>query len=138
MFEQMIADRHAELSGQAKNEQRARDTAAQLAPLIDQQLAPLLALSDYTVRQCGGEIRVCFSRKANPLNPAPSLVVKVFCPTERGTAVAAFVVIDRHPDRTEETPISFSADTPPETIVQDVLASCCAADFQRLIALWVR
>lgn len=131
------------------NEQvmKLRKSASAMVPLIEEQLAPLRKLSDFEVFQTGGEywfsrqpgaeIQVRFSRKANPLNPAPSFVVRVECPTAFDTAVTAFIIMGQHPYRNEEKPILFLAGTPTETIAQGVLKSC-EADFKRLIARWVK
>lgn len=135
MFAQMIEDRKTELVERAKNEQRACDTAASMAPVIEQQLEPLRALSGFTVSQAGPEIRVRFERRYSPVTLAPSLVVKVACPTNSDTAVTAFIYTERLPGRTEEKPISYEFTTV-EDLVQRVLKSC-EADFQRMISRWV-
>lgn len=108
-----------------------------LAPVIEQQLEPLRALSDFEVFQTGGEIQFRFKRKDNPVVPAPRFVVRIECPTRFDTAVTGFVVINHRPSGNEEKPILFLAGMSPETIAQGVLESA-SQDFQRLIAGWVK
>ena len=132
MLEQLIEDRKAELNTKELQHKRACSIAAQMVPIIENQLEPMRELSDFKITRTGSTILVDFERKL-PGAYRPSLYVDVKCDNLITVMAAVGTVASIQYRRG----VSYAPEFSVEQIVQLALKTC-EGDFKSMIRDWIR
>ena len=132
MFEQLIEDRKAELNTKELQRKRACSIAAQMVPIIENQLEPMRELSDFKITRTGSKIWINFERRM-PGASKPSLYVDVTC----GNLITVLAAVGTVASIQYRRGVSYAPEFSVEQIVQLALKTC-EGDFKSMIRDWIR